>query len=271
MAPTKTAKVSAAGPSSVNPKHQHRRKPRRQQDGKADTGNGTGSSLPGVQKTKASLRQTKRLLAKDKLAADVRIETERRLKALERDLAEAERRNKERTMSTRYHKVKFFERQKVVRKINQTKRQLEQCEGSKSEKKELKKALFALRVDLNYILHYPKLKKYVSLFPPEVLALGEDQGEDEQSEAARKAVRDEKSETDAQRAEVRKWVKEQMENGQLSLEPEVELEQGERTTITHRPGQVLSAPGPDVVKDSTSFGVDEDAFFGDDDEGEMDD
>lgn len=44
----------------------------------------------------------------DNLAANVRVETERRLHALEKDLAQAQRVQKERTMATRYHKVKFF-------------------------------------------------------------------------------------------------------------------------------------------------------------------
>ena len=48
------------------------------------------------------------MIPQDKLAADVRVETERRLKALEADLAKAERARKERTMAQRYHKVKFF-------------------------------------------------------------------------------------------------------------------------------------------------------------------
>jgi rRNA-processing protein Efg1 len=42
------------------------------------------------------------------LGADVRIEAERKLKALEADLVVAERANKERVLATRYHKVKFF-------------------------------------------------------------------------------------------------------------------------------------------------------------------
>lgn len=65
-------------------------------------------SLPGVQKIKSSLRQTRRLLSKENLAADVRVETERRLKALEADLARAETARKERTYAIKYHKVKFF-------------------------------------------------------------------------------------------------------------------------------------------------------------------
>jgi hypothetical protein len=42
------------------------------------------------------------------LGADVRIEAERKLKALEADLVVAETANKERALATRYHKVKFF-------------------------------------------------------------------------------------------------------------------------------------------------------------------
>ncbi|KAF8736936.1 hypothetical protein AX14_013748 [Amanita brunnescens Koide BX004] len=106
-------------------------------------------TLPGVQKIKASLRQTRRLLAKDKLAADVRVATERRLKALEADLHRAELARKERSLAIRYHKVKFFERQKVVRKINQTKKRLASAGGDKGV---LETRLFDLRVDLNYIL-----------------------------------------------------------------------------------------------------------------------
>ena len=42
------------------------------------------------------------------MAANVRVETERRLKALETELGQAEQAKKERTLSVKYHKVKFF-------------------------------------------------------------------------------------------------------------------------------------------------------------------
>lgn len=42
------------------------------------------------------------------LRADVRVEAERKMKALEADLAAGERANNERALATRYHKVKFF-------------------------------------------------------------------------------------------------------------------------------------------------------------------
>ena len=47
-------------------------------------------------------------MQQDGLGADIRIEAERKLKALEADLVLAERANKERALATRYHKVKFF-------------------------------------------------------------------------------------------------------------------------------------------------------------------
>ncbi|PSR70813.1 hypothetical protein PHLCEN_2v13311 [Hermanssonia centrifuga] len=44
-----------------------------------------------------------------------------------------------------------------------------QKKSSSTEKKERKKlALLELRVDLNHIMHHPKQKRYISLFPPEV-------------------------------------------------------------------------------------------------------
>jgi hypothetical protein len=44
----------------------------------------------------------------DNIAADVRVSTERRLKALESDLARALVARKERAIAVRYHKIKFF-------------------------------------------------------------------------------------------------------------------------------------------------------------------
>jgi hypothetical protein len=81
----------------------------------------------------------------------------------------AERANKERALATRYHKVKFFgasscimktlaiykqstDRQKLLRKIKQTKKRLEDEEISSKVRKVLKTELFELRVDLNYVL-----------------------------------------------------------------------------------------------------------------------
>ncbi|KAJ6534028.1 hypothetical protein DFH09DRAFT_1043627 [Mycena vulgaris] len=225
---------AVAGSSKPKPKSRH---PKPAQE---------SGAAPGVQKLKSSLRQTRRLLAKDNLAADVRVETERRLKALEADLEVAEQGKKERTLAVRYHKVKFFERQKVVRKLNQTKKKI-----ATTDTPELQATLHELRVDLNYIMHYPKTRKYISLFPPE-LRKGETQ------ELA----------SDAGREEVRAWVRAQMAGGELSAEPELHLDSrggggavdwgGEKKKTKKKAGG--TEPEMDVEP--------EDAFFGDDDEGE---
>ncbi|KAJ7935379.1 hypothetical protein B0H13DRAFT_1590760 [Mycena leptocephala] len=198
MGPTRTKKARGeadkpSGSDVAGPSKTKTRRPKSTQE---------SSGTLGIQKLKSSLRGARRLLAKDNIAADVRVETERRLKALEADLETAELGKKERTLAVRYHKVKFFERQKVVRKLNQAKKKLPE-----SDTPQLRSTLHELRVDLNYILHYPKTKKYISLFPPEL----------------RKGETQEPS-VDPGREEVRTWIRSQMESGELSAEPEMHLD-----------------------------------------------
>ncbi|GAA6007218.1 hypothetical protein JCM11491_003048 [Sporobolomyces phaffii] len=123
----------------------------------------SSSAIPSgsVSKIKAQLRQTKRLLAKDDLNPDVRVTSERRLAALEDELVKAEKGLLEKKMVTKYRGIKFFERQKVLRRIKQAKKQVEQGEASDATKEQLKLA----RLDLYYILRYPKTEKYLALYP----------------------------------------------------------------------------------------------------------
>ncbi|SJK98135.1 related to rRNA-processing protein EFG1 [Armillaria ostoyae] len=210
-------------------------------------GGGGQSGTPGVQKIKSSLRQTRRLLAKDNLAADVRVTTERRLKALEAELAEAEQIRKERALGMRYHGVKFFERQKVLRKVKQVKKKLSSI--PQNEKKALESSLFDARVDLNYILHYPKTKKYISLFPPEI------RHPETQSNST------DSSETNAQRQQIKDQIRQQMLDAELPLEPELHLSTDTDTLTKKRvakPSKFTSVPVADAEQD--------DDFFGDDDE-----
>ncbi|KAI0740875.1 hypothetical protein C8Q76DRAFT_587656, partial [Earliella scabrosa] len=257
--------------SSRQPAKSHQKTSKRPQHKKHPTPTPQSSNaLPGVQKIKAALRQTRRLLAKDTLAADVRVATERRLKSLEADLAKAEQARLERTMATRYHKIKFFERQKVVRKLVQAQKQLAAA-VEKKERKKLEARVAELRVDLNYILHYPKTKKYISLFPPEVRK-GEGTGKEKEREDA------EKSETDRQREEIRRWIRRQMDAGALSWEPEVELGKEDRKkgaasgrhayeekTRTQDAREVGKSNPP-----HRKSGVADDEFFAADDDGDED-
>ncbi|KAK0495025.1 hypothetical protein EDD18DRAFT_1173623 [Armillaria luteobubalina] len=210
-------------------------------------GGGGQSGTPGVQKVKSSLRQTRRLLAKDSLAADVRVTTERRLKALEAELAEAEQIRKERALGMRYHRVKFFERQKVLRKVKQAKKQLSII--PQNEKKALKSSLFDARVDLNYILHYPKTKKYISLFPPEI----------QQSETQSNCI--DSSETDTQRRQIKDQIRQQMLDGDLPLEPELHLSTVTDTLAKKR----VTKPSKSTSSVPVADAEQDDDFFGDDD------
>ncbi|EPQ55407.1 hypothetical protein GLOTRDRAFT_116299 [Gloeophyllum trabeum ATCC 11539] len=241
MAPSRTRDP---GPST-QPKPKKARRP------KAYHGQDEPTGVPGVQKLKAQLRSVRRLLAKDNLAADVRVETERRLRALEADLEAAERARKERALAVRYHKVKFFERQKVVRKIAQTKKKLARDGLRGSERKELEGALAELRVDLNYILHYPRLEKYISLFPPEVRL-----GEVPPPEQAK-----EKAKTDKRRAELRARIRREMEAGELGGEPE--LEKGGRARSDHERSRGEGRKGGEKRGRAEKKGMEDDFFAGD--------
>ncbi|KAL5531806.1 EFG1 [Sanghuangporus sanghuang] len=181
------------------------------------------AELPGVQKLKAALRQTRRLLAKDNLAADVRVETERRLKSLESDLRTAELKRKERDMAKRYHKVKFFERRKVLRKIKRARKMLEgvSATGSSESAAHLDTTLFELRAQLNYILNYPKLEKYISLFPPS-------REKSERNPDLADSQQLPESETDARREQLLIEIKSKMAAGELSGKPELHARNGAR-------------------------------------------
>jgi hypothetical protein len=74
----------------------------------ATVSSSSATAIPGVQKLKTALRQTRRLLAKEDLNADVRVVAERKLKAQEAELATAEIARTERMMATRYRRIKFF-------------------------------------------------------------------------------------------------------------------------------------------------------------------
>ncbi|TFY77323.1 hypothetical protein EWM64_g6688 [Hericium alpestre] len=232
MPPTRTRDPAIAGEGSVSadaesksnedasPKHWRRKK----------------DPIPGVSKLKAAIRQTRRLLAKDKLAADVRVETERRLKSLETDLANAQVAKKERNLAVRYHRVKFFgafyriyvvdlaelrqDRQKLTRKIKQTKKQLAADDLSRKARKSLESILFELRVDVHYVLNYPKTEKYISLFPPEVRHTPG-------AYPVHSVTSEEKTITDARREELRDWIRPKMQAGEMSAEPETLHADGE--------------------------------------------
>ncbi|KAJ2918055.1 hypothetical protein MD484_g2394, partial [Candolleomyces efflorescens] len=244
-------------PVRTNPKHTNAEASSSKQGQKRKTHHHQAKTnvIPGKQKLKAALRQARRLLAKDRIAANVRVETERRIKALEAELEQAEVANKERDLAVRYHKVKFFERQKVVRKLNQTKKALQSAKGSEKEQMEID--LMRHRVDLNYILHFPKTKKYISLFPPEV-----------RDGTASVPLADK---TSSEREEVQKWVRDCMAKGELPAEPELHLDADDKKPKASQkfPSQTQK-PKAKTAHPKAVDDINEDEFFGNDDDSSED-
>ncbi|GAA5979990.1 hypothetical protein JCM10908_001491 [Rhodotorula pacifica] len=190
---------SSSRPRQSHPRHNNNN------NGTADT-----NAIPAgsVSKLKAQIRQTKRLLAREDLTPDVRTTTERRMVALESELEKTSQSKVEKKMVQRYRGVKFFERQKLLRKIKQARKQL----ADVPESADAQRALLEARIDLYYVLRYPRSEKYIALFPdgtyvPALSSL---------SQLAKDAAPSERK-----RQSLRIALREQVESGQLPAEAEL--------------------------------------------------
>ena len=106
------------------------------------------------------MRDVRRLLSKaQNMPQKLREEKERELKDLEKAQKENLRAEKERKYAKKYHRVKFFERIKLTRKMEKI-RKIDENERTEEQKQRLK----SLEQDLEYVMHFPKHRKYVSLF-----------------------------------------------------------------------------------------------------------
>ncbi|EJT97003.1 hypothetical protein DACRYDRAFT_112332 [Dacryopinax primogenitus] len=160
-----------------------------------------GDTKPGISKLKSSLRQVKRLLLKPNLDAALKRDTQRRAHALDQELQTALKGQREREMVQRYRMVRFFERRKVERALGRAERELGELDGrgmgeagkEGKERRRLEKEVRERRVDLGYIIHYPKSKKYVSL------------------------LKETTAEASKEREEVRAWVRREMDGGRMGV------------------------------------------------------
>ncbi|KAF1968251.1 hypothetical protein BU23DRAFT_425629, partial [Bimuria novae-zelandiae CBS 107.79] len=105
---------------------------------------------------------------KDRTPRGIRIERERELESCKHELEErqaAQRFAKFKSeMISKYHMVRFFERQKATRNLKRHQKQVAALEEG-PEKAEKMPVIHDAEVDLNYTLYYPLLKAYVSLWP----------------------------------------------------------------------------------------------------------
>ena len=203
-----------------------------------------------VNKLKSMIRQTKRLLGKESIEPGTRIEAERRLRAMELELEESMQSNKERQFATRYHKVKFFERQKLMRRLRQLRRE--------PESRQVRAQLFEHRVFLNYVLHFPADRRYVSLFAGNKEPVAP--SADAPDRAHQKA------------AEFFKHVRKSMKRGTMAAEPDRDLhhreEQHRRTRVQHE--KRSEADDDDDDDDDDDSESDDDSEIDDDNETDND-
>ncbi|CAG8472924.1 11762_t:CDS:10 [Dentiscutata erythropus] len=89
---------------------------------------------------------------------------ERQLKALKLMLIERIIESKEKKFTSKYRMVKHFDRKKVERAIKKAERQVSEAQ-TPQEKESSKQKLYELQIDYNYIMYFPKGRKYMSLYP----------------------------------------------------------------------------------------------------------
>lgn len=120
----------------------------------------------GSGKIKKKIRDIERLLKRDTIPANIRIDNERALKALHVELENAQHNLKTRENAKKYHMVRFFERKKATRRLKHAHSSLQQAElESPDDCKLARERVRQCEIDLAYILLFPKSDKYISLYP----------------------------------------------------------------------------------------------------------
>lgn len=89
----------------------------------------------------------------------------RLLKKLQAELATSKFDKREHKVGARYHKVKFFERQKVTRALKRASKELASASDGSENVESLRSTIRECQERLLYIRWYPRHVKYLSLFP----------------------------------------------------------------------------------------------------------
>ncbi|KAM3415418.1 hypothetical protein BST61_g8943 [Cercospora zeina] len=113
---------------------------------------------------KSTIRSLRRLLCGPKasaLPATVRAEKERALRTAEQDLAREQYAKKRNDTIARWHKVRFFDRQKAERRLKKARKALREDEDNE----ELRRNVKERETEVNYAMYYPLDQDYVPLFP----------------------------------------------------------------------------------------------------------
>jgi len=153
----------------VHPSRQEQvpEEPRRKRQKPDNLGNKSFKKAHTVNDIKSQIRSLKRLLEhNEELPANIRVEKERALQSAQHELAETQKSKQRSDMIARYHKIRFFDRQKATKRLKRAKKEVAECvQGSKERRAELQRKVEDAEVDVNYAQYYPLDVRYVALFP----------------------------------------------------------------------------------------------------------
>jgi len=126
-----------------------------------------------VNELKTSIRNLRRLLdrapdattGKEALPPKIRIAKERELASAQHELAESQAAEARSKMIARYHKVRFFDRQKGTKRLKRARKAMKEVEGDVQERERLALEADECEVDVQYAMYYPLDVAYVALYP----------------------------------------------------------------------------------------------------------
>lgn len=157
----------------------------------------------GANKIKRKIRDIERLLNKkrDALPDTVILEKERTLEALKFELKTSELKQKAKKNARKYHMVRFFERKKALRRYKQALKQSKLA----SDDEKVQESLLQRKIDLCYVVNFPKTEKYIALYPSTT--------QDGVSQTAKRGLQ----KTDIRRKAFREVVSKQLLEGSLPV------------------------------------------------------
>ncbi|ETS80737.1 hypothetical protein PFICI_08266 [Pestalotiopsis fici W106-1] len=114
--------------------------------------------------TKRRARNIERQLrGAEKLPADKRNDLERELSHLKQKIVDGEESKKTKKIISKYHMIRFYERQKADRLAKQLQKQIANTEDEEQLEK-LKRHLHIAQIDSLYANYFPLREKYISLY-----------------------------------------------------------------------------------------------------------
>jgi len=170
-----------------------------------------------VNEIKTQIRSLKRLLSSSDLPPGVRITKERALASAQHELTESQAADRRSKMIARYHKVRFFDRQKATKRLKKARKALKDCEDV-GEREQLGKQVDDYELDVHYAMYFPLDVPYVALYP--TIRIKVEDEEDEADEVMTKRSGDGERKGDPKMRElVRKCLangkQDKLKNGKL--------------------------------------------------------